>query len=347
MDWVREKESILRSSAAGGLWGLMVGDALGVPVEFTTREQRKADPVTDMRGYGTHSQPAGTWSDDSSLMLCTMDSLRSGIDYSDIMERFVRWLFHADYTPYGDVFDVGLATSEAIYNYRDGKPVRECGGRNEQDNGNGSLMRILPVALYQYFHCNHFLYNDREKLLAPIHTTSALTHAHPVSMIGCGLYASLIADAINVRCGFPGCNWPVAQWSDYEQNGYGNIYGDDSYQEAIQRYNRLRDLGLFAKLPEAEILSSGYVVHTLEAAVWCLLNTSSFEECVLKAVNLGRDTDTVGAVAGGLAGIKYGVEGIPEKWRIALARYNWIEELINAFLNSLIELGESGEHASL
>ncbi len=336
MDWKKQYADLLRSSFAGSLWGLMVGDALGVPVEGCPKDVLKKDPVKDLRELGKHHQPLGTWSDDSSMMLCTVDSLQKGLDYEDIMKRFASWLFDAEYTPHGEVFDWGYTSSEAIYNYRDGKPLLECGGRNDSDNGNGSLMRILPVALFQYFHCHRFLTNNRKQLLEPIHIVSALTHAHPVSMIGCGLYANLVADQISARCGFPQTNWPDAQWNDYDYSGYGNLYGDEDYSEALHRYDRLRNLDQFALLPEEEIQGAGYVVQTLEAAVWCLLNTSSFEECVLKAVNLGRDADTVGAVAGGLAGAKYGLENIPERWRLALSRHEWAEGLINGFVDSLL-----------
>ena len=335
------EEKCMRSGAIGSIWGLIVGDALGVPVEFCSREELKEQPVTDMRGYGTHYQPIGTWSDDSSMMLCTFHSLCGGLDYSDIMEHFSRWYFDAEFTPHGSVFDSGAATARAMNKYRDGVRIRDCGGRGEHDNGNGSLMRILPIALYQYFRCNQFAYNDRPLLINPIHAVSALTHANAVSMIGCGLFSNLLADALNQRCGFWDCNWPVQQWNDYSYNGYGNLYGDHDYRQALGRYDRLRDLKQFACLSENEIRSSGYVVSTLEAAVWCLLNTSSFEECVLKAVNLGEDTDTVGAVAGSLAGAKYGIEGIPRKWLTCLARYEWIESLIERFMDTCAD-GKKG-----
>ena len=177
----------------GSIWGLIVGDALGVPVEFKEREALRKHPVTDMMEYGTHYQPKGTWSDDSSMMLCTLDSLgdKGEIDYDDIMARFASWLFEGEYTPYGETFDYGGATCRAIERYRNGVAPLECGGCSERDNGNGSLMRILPVALYQFEKYQHFVHCDRPAIIQPICRVSALTHAHPISLLGCGLYQIL------------------------------------------------------------------------------------------------------------------------------------------------------------
>lgn len=133
-----------------GIYGLAVGDALGVPVECLRREELRQDPVVDMRGYGTHNQPAGTWSDDTSMALCLMDSVsaKGGIDYQDIADRFVRWKNEAYLTATGVRFDIGRTVLQALHHYeRNHKPLR-CGVYGENDNGNGSLMRILPLVYY-------------------------------------------------------------------------------------------------------------------------------------------------------------------------------------------------------
>lgn len=132
------------------IMGFVVADALGVPVEFKSREELKANPVKDIREYGTYSQPKGTWSDDSSMTLATLDSIRSnkGIDYRDMMERFSAWALYGDYTPYDEVFDMGIATRKAIFAYEYGKAPLKCGGRGKDDNGNGSLMRMIPILAY-------------------------------------------------------------------------------------------------------------------------------------------------------------------------------------------------------
>ena len=241
------------------------------------------------------------------------------IDYADIMDRFSNWLMYSDYTATGEVFDVGNSTSRAIMN--DGRRVNplECGGVSEYDNGNGSLMRILPIA---YFLQKQFT-SLMDYQMEIIHNISSLTHRHPVSLIGCGIYINI---AIRLMQG---------ERSLYEsvEEGIKNAfeyYKRNSWAD-IRAYERLKELSSFSKLSEIEIESSGYVVHTLEAALWCLLNTDSYAECVLKAVNLGDDTDTVGAVVGGLAGIYYGADKIPKEWMTVLARRQYIEELCEKF----------------
>ena len=151
----------MKNNILSGLMGLCIADALGVPVEFNSRERLKANPVREMRGYGTHNQPIGTWSDDTSMTLCLVDSLSDGLNYEDIMSKFKAWLVDGDYTPYGDVFDVGIATRQAINRYLSGIGPLNCGGISERDNGNGSLMRILPLLFYiQSFYGTDFQEED-------------------------------------------------------------------------------------------------------------------------------------------------------------------------------------------
>ena len=151
-----------------GVMGLVVGDALGVPVEFKDRESLRQDPVTSMRGYGTYNQPPGTWSDDSSMTLALLDSLKDGLDYKDIMDKFVAWYDKGKYTPHGKMFDIGIATRQALSRYKNGLAALECGGQDEYDNGNGSLMRILPILFYlQAKIGNEFL--DKDEAFEIIH----------------------------------------------------------------------------------------------------------------------------------------------------------------------------------
>ena len=138
----------------GGIIGLCVGDALGVPVEFVNRDKLKQNPVTDMIGYGTFNLPPGSWSDDTSLALCLLDSLANGLDYHDIMQKSLLWLNDAEYTPHGNVFDVGRTCIKSIIKYTINNEPTECGGVSEYDNGNGSLMRILPILFY--LHSIHY-----------------------------------------------------------------------------------------------------------------------------------------------------------------------------------------------
>lgn len=307
-----------------GIIGVAVGDALGVPVEFETRSEIADHPVVSMRGYGTHGQPAGTWSDDTSLTLALLDSMGDlgTISYTDIMDKFSAWLLYGEYTASGDVFDVGNATSRAIINYGRGMNPTECGGVSEYENGNGSLMRILPLA---YYLCQHKGL-DRNHQMELIHNISALTHRHGISLAVCGIYVLIALEMIRGD----------GSKKDCVERGIRKAFNfyNESGQYEIAQYNRLYPLDEFIKLPEDQISSSGYVVHTLEAALWCLLNTNTFEQCVLKAVNLGDDTDTVGAVAGGLAGIYYGADHIPKEWITAVARHEYIKELCDRMQDS-------------
>ncbi len=306
----------MKNNVLSGIMGLTVADALGVPVEFKSRRTLESDPVTSMQAYGTYNQPAGTWSDDTSMTLGLVDSLAKGLDYENIMKNFSEWLYEAEYTPHGEVFDVGIGTNKALDRFKAGVPALKCGGALERDNGNGSLMRILPIYYYlKSIYGNGFLKN--EESFEIIHNVSALTHAHKRSQIACGIYISIASELANT--------------TDLDKAVKDGIYLATSYYqkrnefvEELNKYNRLEDI---ADLPIEEIKSSGYVVDTLEAAVWCLLTTKSYQECVLKAVNLGEDTDTVAAVAGGLAGIYYGYESIPDEWLDVVVKREYVEEL--------------------
>lgn len=306
-----------------GMLGLIVGDALGVPVEFMSRTELMKNPVTGMREYGTHHQPRGTWSDDSSMALAELDSIRTvgTIDYTDMMERFSRWCMYGEYTPFGEVFDIGIATSRALMNYAKGIAPLESGGKTEWDNGNGSLMRILPVCLYLFKRQKKVCTSENESIYI-IHAVSALTHAHVRSQMACGIYYFLVKAILEEE----------GSLENRLQKGMDRAYQyyrqDLSNHRELENYKRLADLSEFKETPKEGIKSSGYVVDTLEAAVWCLLHSYSYKETVLMAVNLGEDTDTVGAVAGGLAGLYYKEEGIPQEWTQILQRREWIEEVL-------------------
>lgn len=288
------------SKIYSGIMGLVAGDALGVPVEFNRRDSFH---VTDMIGYGTYDLPPGTWSDDSSMTLATVESIgRLGrISTDDIMQNFYRWTDENAFTPYGELFDIGRATREAILRYAWGTPARKCGCKAEWDNGNGSLMRILPLA---FTDCRYQMVN----------AVSSLTHAHEISLEACRIYISVARKLLRGK--------PLDEIVK-------------TIKPELPVYGRLPKLDT---LQRDEIKSSGYVVDTLEAALWCNLKSNSYRECVLMAVNLGEDTDTVGAIAGGLAGISYGIggeQGIPEEWINQIARKEWIAELCEKFEQSL------------
>ena len=304
-----------------GIYGLIIGDAVGVPVEFTSREDRKKTPITDMTGYGTYNQPEGTWSDDSSMVLATLASIKDKgkIDYKDIMYRFHDWCMYGEYTPFGEVFDIGIATSRAVMKYSNGAKPLESGGKTEWDNGNGSLMRILPVCLYLFEQQKSLNISDDE-VIDMVHNCSALTHAHIRSQLACGIYYFLVKAVIEKD----------GEITERLQIGIDNAFRYYRLNTGVEisSYNRIISLFEFKDIPEENIKSTGYVVDTLEAALWCLLNTSSYREAILKAVNLGNDTDTIAAVTGGVAGIFYGYENIPDKWKSQIQRKDLIESLL-------------------
>lgn len=304
--------------------GHAVGDALGVPAEFIPREKLKKHPVTDMIGFGSHDVPKGSWSDDTSMELCTLNSIatKGKIDLDDIMIEFGKWVEDGYMTPQGRVFDIGRTCLHAIMNYHRGKDVRHCGGEREYDNGNGSLMRILPVCLY-----NYLKKADKDSAIDNIHSVSALTHAHDRSCIACGIYDFILHELISTPRK-SSVKKALAKAKEYYKENDENKSFSRLYEEN------------FELAAEKDIKSSGYVVDTLEAAVWCLLNTTNYKECVLKAVNLGQDTDTVAAVAGGLAGILYGYKNIPSEWIDSLIKKDDILDMCSAFYDAVIANGK-------
>ncbi len=284
------------------VFGHSVADALGVPVEFVTRTTLQKNPVSDMLGFGTHNVPVGTWSDDTSMMLCTAESIlqKGRIDLNDIMLKFCEWL-GGYMTPFGKPFGIGRTCLKAIDNYRRGKSVFECGMKGEHSCGNGALMRILPVSLY-----NCFLNLSNEESFKNISNVTALTHSHEKARAASLIYDVIVRELIKNPSKQSVTEVLEKTGTDYEHN------------EAFRAYSRLFERG-FCETPMSKIGNSGYAVDTLEAAVWSLLNTDSYKDCVLKAVNLGGDTDTIGAVSGALAGILYGFDSIPAEWIKCLA----------------------------
>ena len=302
------------------IMGHVVGDALGVPVEFVSRAELDQNPVENMEGYGTYPYPAGCWSDDTSMSLAAFDSLADNkIDWEEIMVNFGKWYYKDKYTPTGEMFDVGNTCSTAIENYfKYDKPLNLCGLTDEFSNGNGSLMRIHPFALYEFVKGTFDIQN--------IHTASALTHAHKRAMFACGIYSFVLWELLKS---------PSKASIRYGLNKARRFYANDI--ENYQYDNLYRRIGLvglhfedpdtFHRFEREDIKSGGYVVHTLEAAIWCLRTTSNYKDCVLKAVNLGDDTDTVAAIAGGLAGALYGYDAIPKEWLSKIHKRRYIETM--------------------
>ncbi len=308
-----------------GIMGVVVGDALGCPVQFMSRSEiEKRGPVTEMEGYGTYNMPEGTWTDDSSMTLALLASLneKGTVDLEDIMKRFANWLVDGEYTPFGQSFDMGGGTMAAITGYLRDNDIATCGGSTVRDNGNGALMRILPACLFAYM-----IDKSDDEAIKSIHDVSGLTHNHLRSKIACGLYYFCMRSILD------NCDNLIERLQKGLDEGFKYYEQDIKNRVELAYYGRLRVLKDFSTKTEDDIKSSGYVVDTLEAAIWSLITTKSFKECELKAVNLGDDTDTVAAIAGGLAGLYYGYNEIPKDWLSVIKRREWIEEICQKATN--------------
>ena len=289
-----------------GIIGLIVGDALGVPVEFTSRHEREIDPVTDMREYGTYNQPKGTWSDDSSMTIATVASIvnKNGIDYDDIMNEFINWAVRDEYTnSRSGTFDMGNTTRQSLENYYNGTPALESGGRGERDNGNGSLMRILPIAYIKDIDYD------------TVEAVSSLTHAHEISRTACALYVEIAKSMIEN-------DLEISEHVELACDKIKNHYNDS---EVLEKFERIFSNDL------DDVRGRSFVVGSLECVIHCLLNTDSYRDAVLKAVNFGEDTDTTAAICGGLAGIYYGYDSIPKEWVNSINRIDEVESLCEEY----------------
>lgn len=302
----------LETKLRAALLGLAVGDALGVPVEFQSRAARRQDPVVHMRAYGTHHQPAGTWSDDASLTFCLAEAIADGYTVGKLAENCCRWYYKNFWTPHGFVFDIGITTREALQKLKANPDLILAGGTDEYSNGNGALMRILPLAFYQ----EQAQPAARFQL---IREASAVTHGHIRSAVACWLYLEM---ARHLRAGLA----PAEAYARLCAEAPAQLRELRVPESEIAQFDYLLT-GQLADLPVQVIRSGGYVLHTLEASLWCLLRHETYAETVLAAVNLGDDTDTTGAVTGGLAGLCYGEAAIPPEWLQVLARRPDIEDL--------------------
>ena len=300
-----------------GVIGLIVGDAMGVPLEFYKREILMQNPTTEMKGYGSHDVPKGSWSYDSSMTLATMDAIiKDGcINYNTIATNFLEWMKNAKYTPTDRVFDIGRTCLRGIAKFESKQEVAEkCGGTSEMDNGNGSMMRILPLIYY----CYSKNMNEKE-VYDIVKNVSSITHGHEISIMGCFIYVMYGIELLNNRN-------LVQAYKKIKKIKYNTYFSE----ETINRYERILKKNI-DKYSLDEIKSTGFIIDTLEATLWVLLNTNSYNQSIIGAINLGNDTDTVGACVGGLAGIYYEFENINRTWQSDLLKYDYIVDLCNKF----------------
>ena len=278
------------SRATGAFVGLAVGDALGTTLEFSGRDQNPLH--TEMVGGGPFGLQAGEWTDDTSMALCLADSLlaKGRFDAKDSMDRYVRWWREGENSSNGTCFDIGITISGSLSRYeQSGDPW--CGLTDPNTSGNGSLMRLVPIPI--------FFHHDVEQAKAMAIAQSRTTHASTESIEACEHYCMLIVEAINGDSKDRVLRERTSQASEKIQQ---IVHGDWKHKTREQ------------------IESTGYVVHSLEAALWSVYTSTSFEETLVKAVNLAGDSDTVGAIAGQLAGALWSYEAIPSRWLQLLKR---------------------------
>ena len=295
------------------LLGSAIGDALGAAVEF--RPPGTFEPVTGYRAGGAHGLEAGEWTDDTSMALALAASMAEvGWDLNDQSRRYVRWWRHGEYSVNGRCFDIGLTIRAALLRFQQTGDARSSALTSESASGNGSIMRLAPVPI-RFVH----LFPDRVPELAVLAAESSLpTHASPQCLSACQYLALILAGLMH------GVDRDEVLSPDWEP--LQRLRADHPLHPAVDEVVG----GSFRRRSPPEIVGSGYVVKSLEAALWAFHNAEDFCEAVLKAVNLGNDADTTGAVCGQLAGAYWGIAGIPPEWLKGLAQRDELERAVGA-----------------
>lgn len=311
----------------GGLLGLLIGDALGVPYEFHIAsqipplEQIDFTPPEDFSPW--HHVRPGTWSDDGSLALCLLASLLDcdRLDMDDLGQRFVRWHDHGYLAVDANVFDVGIQTGKAIAAIKRGTPPVETGSTDERALGNGSLMRALPLTLWSA--------DDDDTLIADAMTQSRLTHGHLRAQVCCALYCLWARRVLQGH---------AEPWADAVES-LRSRWPDSTAERAELEFHIRPDDATPGD-------GGGYVVSTLRSARWAIETTSDYASAVRAAISLGNDTDTTACVAGGVAGLLYGAQGIPARWREELRGQELLAPLRDALLARTRARSQSDDIAS-
>ncbi|MBA2115809.1 ADP-ribosylglycohydrolase family protein [Bremerella alba] len=295
----------------GCLLGLAIGDALGAAVEF--KPPGSFPLVTEYRGGGPHGLGPGEWTDDTSMALALADSIgHAGWDLNDQANRYLVWMRAGEYSVTGTCFDIGIATRSALLRFEASRDAQTSGDTSPHSSGNGSIMRLAPVPIRyaEYFP------NRIDELATRAEQSSIPTHASEICRSACR-YMTLILTGF-----MHGLTRDIvldAKWDALEQL--------KSLAPLAPEIAEIAD-GSFRRREPPEILGSGYVVKSLEAALWALDRSDNFRDAVLAAVNLGDDADTTGAVCGQLAGAYWGESHIPEVWQNGLAKRDMIEKAL-------------------
>lgn len=291
--------------AAGCLVGLACGDAVGTTLEF--HEPGSFEPITDMIGGGPFSLEPGQWTDDTSMALCLAESLIhcNGFNAENQMNRYCNWMNYGIPSSTGTAFDIGNTVRAALLEYeRTGDPY--SGSADPHTAGNGSLMRLAPVPI--------FFFPDLEAIMRYSGESSRTTHGAAEAIEACQLFSEYLFNAL----------------SGYTRD---QILINKAFQPAEPKLQEISGRN-WDLVSGSEIRGSGYVVKSLEAALWCFASTNSYEEAILKAANLGDDADTTGAICGQIAGAYYGLSGIPTAWKQRLHDYSMIEGMAHRLVKS-------------
>jgi len=310
------KSQSLKNRYKGAMLGLAIGDALGAPVEFQKRGT--FEPISSFRGGGKFSLQAGEWTDDTAMTLCLAQSLveQQGFDPLNQLEKYVTWLHTGYMSCNGKAVGVGKTIYRSLIRYmRTKQPYTDI--VHEKFSGNGSLMRLAPVCIYYA--------KDMEQCVEYAKLSSKTTHGSPVAVDCCRYMAYVIVRLFS-------CENKEEVFSEKFKEETWAFFRNEKLHEALEPIV----CGTYMEKSNAGILSTGYAVHSLEAALWSFYHSNSFEKALLLAVNLGDDADTVGAITGQIAGAFYGVEKIPESWKKNLCKY----EMIDTVMDRLIDLME-------
>ena len=295
--------------------GFIVGDAFGVPYEGYQRQNLKKEKIGEMVGYKTHNEPPGSWSDDTSMTLATMDSVinNNGYDYEDIMKNFCCWYSNGEYTASGKLFDIGKITRTAILSYRSDENIKKCGQGNINDNGNGSLSRMLPIAVYTYYKSM-----SDDETYEIVKNCSSLTHSHKVAVLGCFIYVKFMQYI------FSGKSIREAYEATIKYRHYVEYAGIRATSYYVKLLTKNID-----KMNADDISTSGFILDTLQAVFWVALNSRSYEESIINSVKLGRDADTTCALVGSITGFVYG--DIPDRWTDKIKKKDYILDMIDKY----------------
>lgn len=298
-----------------GVIGLAIGEAMGVPTESCKRKDLLEKPVLKMMPKISNGIPKGAWSSGTSLTLATMDAIcNNGINYTAMADNYVRWFTTNKFCSINESFSIENTTLKSLVRYTQHMDeAYECGSDDYYDNGNGSLARILPIAYYFSVH----KVSDK-KIYEVVKKTSSITHAHEISILGCYIFVRLAMYLLKGNNKYSALNQvkklDYIMFSKSSLDEYSRILVDDISELEIE-----------------EIKTSSFIVDTLEAAIWCFLKSDSYKECVIATTNIGGDTDTIGAVAGALAGIFYGYGNIPKSYLEDIRKKDYLIDLCENF----------------